>query len=301
MKLGTFASLLMIFAAATWHTASAMASVRPLSQYGQIQNVQNYSSNPFWSPNAPYNQKMPTAVYVTGPDVGSSDCARTVASIIASQCARMNNCYGKTLSDIRPNVIVELSRMPGHNFATACAGYIDSEFDNYMRGAANNVQPTAFPTATGASVNATGGAQNNQINIPALNQKQPPKWATDAAGRTAELAALQAQTADPLDNTITPTGFVKTINDVSFVDRMQNAATGYAPYKDAKAYTGIKLETEEAALERRLRRQDMMRQYCEKGLEPQLAVYNADLAKIKQCQANKTPISKCKLTGTYYY
>ena len=41
----------------------AAAAVSLFSDYGQIQNVQNYSSNPFWSPNAPYNQRFPQPVY----------------------------------------------------------------------------------------------------------------------------------------------------------------------------------------------------------------------------------------------
>lgn len=196
---------------------------------------------------------MPTPVYAKGPTVGASDCSRIVSAIIASQCASQNNCHGKQLSDIRPNVIVELSRIPGKNFATACAGYVDSEFNNYMRNIANRPQATEFPTATGPSANAIA-TQNNGVNIPALNPKPTPEWKTEAANRAKELAELQAQNADAMDNTITETDFPTTINEVPFMTRMQNAAVGYAPYKDAKVYNGIELEplekTQARALER---------------------------------------------------
>ena len=39
-------------------TTSVTATTTLFSKYGQIQNVQNYSSNPFWDPSSPYNQRV---------------------------------------------------------------------------------------------------------------------------------------------------------------------------------------------------------------------------------------------------
>ena len=74
---------------------------------------------------------MPTPVYATGTDIETADCQQVVAQLIASVCSMANNCATHTLSDIRPTLMLQLSRMPGGNYATACAGYIDTAFDTY--------------------------------------------------------------------------------------------------------------------------------------------------------------------------
>ena len=83
-----------------------------LSNYGQIQNVQSYSSNPFNHPDSPYNQRMPVPVYVQGTELTAADCKPVVAGLVAQQCAMMNNCAGKRVSDIRPAIMVQLSNIP---------------------------------------------------------------------------------------------------------------------------------------------------------------------------------------------
>ncbi len=271
-------------------------AVAPLSQYGQIQNVQNYSSNPFWSPNAPYNQRvMPTPVYATGPDVSTSDCQTIVANLVAVQCAAQNRCNAMRVSDIRPYVIQGLARLPGHNFATACAGYIDDAFNIYVNQYANTVQPTSFPAATGPA-NTT---HNNEFKIQNPYPIRVPDWAADVKERASELQQLQSQNGAGTEH-IAKADFPTTISDVSFADRMENLAAGYAPYKDAKAYNGIKVESQKDAATRQLEAARLKQQFCEIRYGTTMSVLDADLATLQRCQAEGTPIASCQTQGTYY-
>ncbi len=244
---------------------SAAYAVAPLSQYGQIQNVQNYSTNPFWSPGQQYNKRiMPSPVYVTGPEVDTQDCQAIVTNLVASQCAVNNNCNGMRVADVRPAIMLELSRMPGHNYASSCAGYIDTAFDTYVKQYANVVQPSAFPAATGA---ANIQLQNEfKINNPYA--PKVPDWANDVKERAIELQQLQSQNGAGTEH-IAKAAFPTTINDVSFADRMENLAAGYAPYKDAKAYNGIKVESEEKAMTRRLQMAQARQQLDKLQMNPQ--------------------------------
>lgn len=209
----------------------------PLSQHGQIQNVQTYSSNPFWNPNGPYNQRMPQVIYVNGADMNAGDCQRTVSALIANVCANMNNCVGAQLSDIRPTVMLQLSRLPGHNYATSCAGYIDSEFENYVKqyGHAGVTNGTvSFPGAT---------TQNPGVIEPEIKNpfEQPtPDWKSDIIERTQELEELQAQNGGN-SGTLEKNDFPTTFADLSFSERLDIKSAGYAPYKDKKAYNSIKV------------------------------------------------------------
>ncbi|MDE5615542.1 MAG: hypothetical protein K2I81_01775 [Alphaproteobacteria bacterium] len=250
--------------------ATSAEAAAPLSQYGQIQNVQNYSTNPFWSPGQQYNKRiLPTPVYATGPEVTTSDCQNIVTGLISAQCASLNNCSGMRVSDVRPAIMLELSRMPGHNYASSCAGYIDTAFDTYVKQYANAVQPTSFPTATGAANVQT----QNEFKINNPYAPKVPGWANDVKERAIELQQLQSQNGAGAEH-IAKADFPTTINDVSFTDRMENLAAGYAPYKDAKAYNGITVEKPEDALNRRLamaqarqqldRLQMPPKEYCDK-------------------------------------
>ncbi len=242
---------------------SVAYGVTALSQYGQIQNVQNYSSNPFWSPGSQYNQRiMPSPVYVTGPAVSTSDCQTIVANLVAAQCAAQNNCNGMRVADIRPAVMLELSRLPGHNFASSCAGYIDEAFNTYVNQYANAVQPTAFPTAT-----APAQQQNNEFKINNPFAPRIPDWAGDMKERKTELEQLQSQNGAGAEH-IAKADFPTTINDVSFTDRMENLAAGYAPYKDAKAYLSLDVESEKDAIARQLETLEARRQLDEIQLSP---------------------------------
>ena len=217
------------------------ADSKPFSQYGLIQGVQNYSSNPFWSPNTPYNMRMPVPVYVDGPGVKTGECQALVADLISVTCAQMNNCRGTKLSDIRPSVMLQLSQMPGkHNYATACMGYIDWAYNEYMKSNSINKNAT-FPTyAVPNPMVATSATTKTETK---------PQWQSDMESRAAELASYHDQTSDPA--AISNSEFPKTYADVSFKSRIDNEKLGYEPFKDAKAYNTIKLESAAEAQKRR--------------------------------------------------
>ena len=233
----------------------------PFSQYGQIQNVQNYSSNPFWNPNGPYNQRMPQAVYVDGPEINAGDCQRTVAALVANVCATINNCNGAQLSDVRPTLMLQLSQLPGHNYASSCSGYIDSEFENYVKkyghaGVSSGV--VAFPEATAPSNTGT------QIEIKNPFETPMPQWQQDVIERTQELEKLQAQNGGNAGR-IVQTGFPTTFADLSFEERMAVKAEGYEPYKDMKSYHPITLEPMEDYVNRmRSFNNESLEEYCKK-------------------------------------
>ncbi len=239
----------------------------PFSKYGVIQNVQNYSTNPFWNADSPYNQRMPQPVYAQGPSVQTDDCQRTVASLIAVQCRGLNNCANTKLTDIRPAIMVQLSRMSNGNYATSCAGYIDGAFNDYR---AQNVvaQPntgTAFPTV------ATPTAQ---IKIDTTTRT--PNWATEIEERRQELAALQAENGAN-DFEIQKTDFPTTYADLSFTERMANEAAGYEPYEGKRAYQEINIED----LDEYYKRQEDVAQ-AKKEYEESMA----ELEKAKKCRKN---------------
>lgn len=244
---------------------------QPLSKYGQIQNVQNYSSNPFWTPNSPYNQRMPQPVYVMGADLNTGDCQRTVSALIASQCALENNCIGVTLADIRPTIMLQLSRLPGHNYATACAGYIDSEFNNYVKNYSNagpSNKTVSFPSATtpNPSVNQADFQIENPY-APKMPTWNGDPWFQDMIDRKQELQNLQSQNGTGGEK-IAKADFPTTAADLSFSERMENASSGYAPYAGKSAYEQLKnIESEEEYIAR-MREMDKLKlspaDFCKK-------------------------------------
>ena len=269
-------------------------SNQPFSQHGMIQNVQNYSSNPFWNPNAPYNQRMPTAVYATGPDVETIDCLRIVASLVTTQCATRNNCIGTQLSDIRPAIMLQLSRMPGHNYATACAGYIDTAFNDYVKtyGNAAPVGVVSFPDATSANPTANGSTFTSQ-----LPGAQIPQWQQEYKEREQELQNLQAQNGAGGES-IQRAAFPTTYADLSFSERMENERAGYMPFKDAKAYKTLNIESQEEFRNRQVEMQQRQDSYCQSH-RAQYSNMVSDLATLKKCRADGKKFSECKLKGTY--
>lgn len=213
-----------------------------MSKYGEIQSVNKYSSNPFWSPDSPYNQRFPTPIYATGPDVNTGDCNRIVQNLITEYCASRGDCANARTSDIRPHIMVSLSQLPGHNFATSCGGYIDTAFENYQKTYGNSSTGTVNIVPTQNKM----AAPSIQIKNPFKQTKSMAEIAMDA--RTAELENLQRQTTPTA--AVTPAAFPKTIDDLSFTDRMANTSAGYEPYKDLKAYKTPKFETEDEYYER---------------------------------------------------
>lgn len=297
MKHSAFCFVLILSGVFTGAHASTVAqqSNQPLSKYGQIQNVQNYSSNPFWNPNGPYNQRMPTPVYVQGADMNAGDCQRVVAQLVAQQCATRNNCTSTQLSEIRPSIMLQLSRLPGHNYASSCAGFIDSEFADYVAkygNAAMGGVNTAFPTATTPNPNV--GNTGYTFKMP---EKQVPDWAQEMRDRDQELQDLQSQNGAG-NAGLTATSFPTTYSDLSFSQRMANAAAGYAPYKDAKAYLTMNIETEEEYYTRMQQIQANKTQYCLTQNE-RYGVLSSDLEQLRKCRDANIPFAECKTRGHY--
>ena len=213
---------------------SAHSAVSLFSDYGQIQNVQNYSTNPFWTPNSPYNQRMPQPVYVQGADLNTEDCIKVVQSLVAVQCMARDNCKGTNLSEIRPEIMVQLSKLPGNNYVSACSGYIDGIFESYVAQFGSNVpnRAVAFPTATvpNQNLNDSGGVKfENPYKV------KTPQWQQEINERSNELQELQSINGAGSEH-LSATDFPETYADLTFSERMANAGEGYAPLKDKSAY-----------------------------------------------------------------
>ena len=243
------ALLLPLFAILSWHFMQSAHCAVPFSDYGMIQNVQTYSSNPFYNKDAAYNQRMPTPVYALGPSVETSDCQTIVFTLIATQCSTMNNCISKQLSDIRPTVMLQLSRLPGGNYATSCAGFLDTAFEQYRKQyghAGATAQRGTFPVATTPNPNANGMGNNVTVQFP---KPAVPEWKSDMEQRRAEIQELQSEMYSAPE--LTAAQFPKTADDLSFTERMAIKAAGYEPFKDSSAYQQIEIEDEATYLERR--------------------------------------------------
>lgn len=230
-----FAAFLTVFAMRGW--CYAQNAPTAFSQYGQIQPVQKYSSNPFWTKDSPYNQRMPTPIYATGADLNTGDCNRIVTNLITSHCTSVD-CSNKRISDVRPIIMVQLSQLPGHNFATSCGGYIDGIFENYKKSYGNVSTVNVVKTIE----------RNNNIQLDNLFKKQVGEYEAGVAARTAELDRLQKQTT-PTPK-VAQKDFPTTAADLSLADRTTNSAAGYEPYKDSKSYRTIKIENDASYLER---------------------------------------------------
>ena len=214
------------------------------SKYGVIQNVQNYSTNPAYNPDSPYNNRLPSPVYAMGPQVGTDDCQQIVADLIAITCAGMNNCANAELSDVRPSVMVQLSRITTGNYATSCGGYIDGAFDDYVAKygrATPQMNVVAFPTPNNNRI------QPIQIKNPFA--PQAPDWAVEVQDKKQELQNLQSQNGTNQYG-ITAAAFPTTYADLSFTERMENEKIGYEPYKDVSAFDQLNIESEEEYLTR---------------------------------------------------
>ncbi len=210
--------------------ATAASSI--FSDYGQIQNVQNYSTNPFWTPNAPYNQRLPQPVYVQGADLNADDCFKVVQSLVSVQCMARDNCKNTSLAEIRPTIMVQLSNLPGNNYVSACSGFIDGVFESYVAQYGNNVpnRAVSFPNATTPVQNT-----NNIIQIKNPYKIEPTKQQQEIKERSDELKQLQQQNGANQAH-LTATAFPTTFNDLSFSERMALKAEDYEQYKDMQAY-----------------------------------------------------------------
>ena len=248
MKQQTIFKICAIFGVAI--TAPAMATTfpsatTPFSQYGQIQNVQNYSSNPFWNPNAPYNQRPPVPVYAQGPDIDTNDCQSIVSALVASYCASHDNCKDVDVNDARSTITVQLASLPNYNYVTPCAGYIDTEFEHYVSQHSvftPSSVPVAFPQAQNPGSNIQSGdtAFENPY-APQLPTWNGEPWMQEMLQRRQELQNLQSANGGN-NPQLTRAEFPKTANDLTFIQRTQNDAAGYAPYAGKSAYETLNLD-----------------------------------------------------------
>lgn len=268
----------------------------PFSHYGVIQNVQNYSSNPFWNPNGPYNQRMPTAVYAMGPDIGTDECQDMVSYLVAAECANRNKCITTQLSDIRPAIILQLSQMPNGNYASSCGGYIDTAFDQYLKtnAIAAPSAGAAFPTTTG--MGTTNDGSTFKIQNPLSPKLQ--EWQMEILDRKQELKDLQAANGVTTPRLVRTTEFPDTYADLSFTERMENAAAGYEPFKDARAYKEIEIESQEDYLIRQEKIKRRQNAYCQQDQAAILAM-KTDLKTLQNCRARGVKFADCKIKGTY--
>lgn len=260
------------------------------SDYGQIQNVQNYSTNPFWTPNSPYNQRLPQPVYVQGADLKAEDCINVVQSLVSVQCMARDNCRNTSLADIRPTIMVQLSNLPGNNYVSACSGYLDYIFESYVAKYGNAVptnRAVAFPNATAPNQNLN----NNETNtIPIRNpyERVTPQWQQEINERSNELQELQRQNGAGSEQ-LSATAFPTTYKDLSFKSKMELQKEGYEPYKDLSAYQTINVISEEEWCSSRINSSE-----C-KGYKARMEAVRA--AQERQEQAAATPTESSEDNG----
>lgn len=296
----------VLFAVATFGATDGIAGVsamntnstiRPISQYGVIQNVQNYSTNPYWQYNSPYNLNFPQPVYVTGPEMNTAECQSAVSALVSTYCYSNNNCRDMRISDIRPVIMLQLSRLPGHNYASNCSGYIDSEFESFVE-----QHSTAIPTGTTAFPGAT--ESNPYYDAPEFELENPyrkqdgtwqgDEWQKEKKERKQELKDLQAQNGAGSER-IAKADFPTTFADLSFTERMEVQQAGYEPYKDSSAFRSISIETEDQAEQRKQRRDA----FCQMRYGSTLSDLDTDLKTLNACRTKGIPIAQCKTKGKY--
>jgi hypothetical protein len=263
-----------LFALCTLHSAlyvqGALAVDFPLSKYGQIQNVQSYSSNPFYNPTSPYNLRMPVPIYAQGTELDAAECRAVADALVAQQCATRGGCAGVSFSDIRPAVVIQMSNMSGHNYVSACSGYIQPAFEDYVR-SANVIGANSFPVIFPSSAEATGGKPNSQLVMGNPFERNDPAWKKEEAARQAELRELQRQNGSAdvgLSATAMPTAY----SDIGFEQRLDNAASGALGYQNQNwannsAYKPIKIEDNEAARTRQEAEADHIKKMADKEKE----------------------------------
>lgn len=152
------------------------------------------------------------------------------------------------LSDIRPAIMLQLSKIPGGNYATACAGYLDTAFDNYQKNnkPAPAIGGASFPAPT--TVNPTATTPTVFSENP--YQQKTPDWQSEMMERKLELQQLQAANGTTAPQ-VRATSFPVSASDMSYEDRIANAKQGYDPYAGKSAFVQLKIEDEEDYLARR--------------------------------------------------
>ena len=228
----------------------AWAGPAVMSKYGTIQGVDGYSTNPFWSSNtSTYSNRMPVPVYENGPDVQTDECLKIVSNFVSAQCNALNNCADTSLSDIRPAIILQLSRMSGGNYATSCSGYLDEIFRQYKQAHQTPGASATFPTPSTTAKAATTNTNKSAVPLNNFFDAQKPAWAIEMQERTTELSEFQADN-EKFHPELVPMDFPKTYADLSFGERMANNKAGYEPYQGKSAFKPMAIETHEEYMTR---------------------------------------------------
>jgi len=278
----------------------------PFSNAGLIQNVQGYSSNPYWNPNSPYNQRLPTPIYAQGTELNAGECQGVTASIVYSECSRRNNCSGLRVHDIRSAVMQQLAALPGRNYVSACNGFIDSAFAEFQKSAQATVTPSAFPMAGTGNAGVAGGAVaggrelilNNPFEI------RHPAWKEGMFERFGEMQNLQKQNAP--DTKLAKKEMPTTFDDLPFEERMRILKEGYEPWqqvidpktgkciKNCTYHTNFNIETDEKKRDReRLEAEHRQQVLC---LDPKYAM--TEMCKAIFCRDNPNHPNCKPGTGT---
>ena len=219
-----------------------------------------------------------------------------VSYLVAAECANRNKCITTQLSDIRPAIILQLSQMPNGNYASSCGGYIDTAFEQYMKtnAIAAPSAGAAFPTATGM------GTINDGSKFEMQNPLSPKlqEWQMEILDRKQELKDLQAANGVKQPKLVRTTEFPTTYADLSFTERMENAAAGYEPFKDARAYKEIEVESQEDYLARQEKIKRRQNAYCQQNQAAILAM-KTDLKTLQDCRTRGVKFTDCKIKGVY--
>ena len=136
-----------------------------------------------------------TPVVIDKMNINTEKCKSVVNGIIISECSTKNNCKDMSLMDIKPTIMVRLSKIPGENFVSACNGFIDSEFNNYLLSQKGGVN---FPKLNNINSNLINfNNKENSYNSKKLKKIDMPK----------------------------------TINDLSFSQKINNKKKGYEQWR----------------------------------------------------------------------
>lgn len=279
-------------------SAPTQQAPTPFSQSGLIQNVQSYSSNPYYNPDSPYYQRLPVPIYAQGTELNAGDCQYVAGALVSAECGRRNNCAGLRVGDIRPAVLQQMAAIPGHNYMSQCNGFIDGAFDEYMK-SAQNVRltgfPTMFPGAGTGGAGAPGSAVGNQRELVLINptERQLEDWEIEKSQRQNELAGLRAANAE--DTTLRAgVGMPGTFADLSFAERMEVLRQGYQPYANNKAYQNIKIESNVDALTRERNEMEARKDLADEQLKLARATNYCEWCKARQteCLSEQNAIAK---------
>ena len=144
--------------------------------------------------------------------------------------------------------MLQLSKIPGGNYATACAGYLDTAFDNYQKNnkPAPAIGGASFPAPT--TVNPTATTPTVFSENP--YKQKTPDWQSEMMERKLELQQLQAANGATAPQ-VRATSFPVSASDISYEDRIANAKQGYDPYAGKSAFVPLKIEDKQDYLARK--------------------------------------------------